>query len=109
MVDKDQTRTNSPHELRLRAEVESLGGLLLAFNPGTNKFYPNRLVLMPGGLSIFVETSTLPSTLSPGQRLQHSKLRRMDYIVMLGWTAAEVDEIIAVCSSYLSVLGTSVQ
>ena len=102
---KDQNRTNSPHEPRLRAEVESLGGLLLAFNPGSNKFYPNRLVLMPGGLMIFVETSTVPSTLSPGQQLQHNKLRRMDYTVLLGWTASDVDKIIAICRSYMGVLG----
>ena len=55
---------------------------------------PDRIVLGPGAFVEFVETKTPSGTLSPGQRLYHSELRRNGFRVRIIRTREEVDEFV---------------
>ena len=80
----------------LVGEVSSRGGLCLKWvSPGI-RGVPDRIVLMPGGRTIYVELKSRGGRLSPPQRRMHTKLRDMGFRVEVLWTIRQVNEF--VCS-----------
>lgn len=81
----------------LRDKVKAIGGRAYKFLSPGNSGVPDRLVLLPGGICIFVELkapSKEPTTL---QLLQHKKLRTLGFIVLVIDSKQKVDELIRNC------------
>jgi hypothetical protein len=72
-------------ERRLKREVEKLGGRALKFvSPGCAGV-PDRIVLLPGGLLVFVEMK------SPGKPLQPLQAKRKRDLEALGFRVYKLD------------------
>ena len=72
-------------EARLVREIEARGGMALKYTSQFHRGIPDRICLLPGGLSIFVE---LKSTGKKPTKLQQHAIER---ITALGYFAAVVD------------------
>jgi len=55
-------------EKKLREEVKKLGGLALKFSSSTYTGMPDRIVLMPGGKTYWVELKTTGKNLKANQK-----------------------------------------
>ena len=64
-------------EARLVRGVKALGGVAYKFVSPGNVGVPDRLVVLPGGRVIFVELKAEGGRLSPMQRQQLARLRRL--------------------------------
>lgn len=71
----------STFEKGLKRMLEAIGCWCLKFWPGYITGFPDRIVLIPGGRIIFVETKTPTGKLSARQRLVHKQLRRLNFSV----------------------------
>ncbi len=78
-------------EKHLVEAVEQLGGLCVKFPPLFFRGFPDRIVLLPGGAVVFVETK------APGQRPRliqrkvHDRLRRLGFQVEVLDSVESVD------------------
>lgn len=80
----------------LTAEVEKLGGKCFKFIPDFARGMPDRLVCLPHGISLWVETKRPEGgKLSAAQKLRHVELRRLEQSVEVAWSREDVDAIIA--------------
>jgi hypothetical protein len=70
-------------EPRLREKVKRLGGLAIKFFCVSFTGFPDRMVLMPGGLIWFVELKSQGKTRSPRQRVVTRLLARLGFKVRL--------------------------
>ena len=70
-------------ERKLIKAVEWEGGLCLKFTPQGVAGYPDRLVLLPGGLFAFIEVKRPGGTMRPLQVARHTKLRSLGLQVYL--------------------------
>jgi hypothetical protein len=81
-------------EKRLNAEVKSLGGwslkLLCQFVSGL----PDRLVLLPGGVILFIEVKSTGKKPTPIQLLVHKRLRRMGFTVHVVDSLKQLNQIL---------------
>lgn len=68
-------------EKYLVVRVESLGGLCVKFPPLFFRGFPDRIVLLPGGVIVFVETKAPGETPRLIQRKVHARLRRLGFRV----------------------------
>lgn len=72
-------------ELKLKQEVEKLGGLCLKFiSPGMSGM-PDRLVLLPDEKIYFVELK------APGEKLRPLQLKRKEQLGSLGFKVYKID------------------
>ena len=62
-------------EARLVREIEARGGMALKYTSQFHRGIPDRICLLPGGLSIFVE---LKSTGKKPTKLQQHAMKRLD-------------------------------
>lgn len=62
-------------------EVERLGGLAIKFPPLFFRGFPDRIVLLPGGVIVFVETKAPGETPRLIQRKVHARLRGLGFRV----------------------------
>ena len=62
-------------EARLVREIETRGGMALKYTSQFHRGIPDRICLLPGGLSVFVE---LKSTGKKPTKLQQHALERLD-------------------------------
>ena len=62
-------------EARLVREIEARGGMALKYTSQFHRGIPDRICLLPGGLSVFVE---LKSTGKKPTKLQQHALERLD-------------------------------
>ncbi len=83
-------------EIVLVGEINLRGGLCLKWVSPSTRGVPDRIVLMPGGRTIYVELKSRGGRLSPPQRRMHTKLRDMGFRVEVLWTIRQVNEF--VCS-----------
>ena len=91
-------------ESHLRRRVEKTGGLCVKFLPDFARGFPDRLVLLPGGVLVWVETKRPQGgVLSPVQKVQHVLLRRLGQRVEVVWTKDQADDLID------SLVGTGAQ
>ena len=91
-------------EGHLRRRVEKAGGLCVKFLPDFARGFPDRIVLLPGGVLVWVETKRPQGgVLSPVQKVQHVLLRRLGQRVEVVWTKDQADALID------SLVGTGTQ
>ena len=67
-------------ERTLTAEVKVLGGWAIKFLPSVAGL-PDRIVLLPGGRLVFVETKAPSGTTAPHQTVVHRRLRQLGFTV----------------------------
>jgi len=82
-------------EERLKNEVLKIGGVAKKFtSPGTAGM-PDRIVILPGGRIVFVETKRPKGGVVSGlQKHQHEKLRNLGCDVRLIYNYRMIDEFI---------------
>ena len=91
-------------EGHLRRRVEKAGGICVKFLPDFARGFPDRIVLLPGGVLVWVETKRPQGgVLSPVQKVQHVLLRRLGQRVEVVWTKDQADDRID------SLVGTGTQ
>ena len=91
-------------EGHLRRRVEKAGGVCVKFLPDFARGFPDRIVLLPGGVLVWVETKRPQGgVLSPVQKVQHVLLRRLGQRVEVVWTKDQADDLID------SLVGTGTQ
>ena len=91
-------------EGHLRRRVEKAGGLCVKFLPDFARGFPDRIVLLPRGVLVWVETKRPQGgVLSPVQKVQHVLLRRLGQRVEVVWTKDQADALID------SLVGTGTQ
>ena len=71
-----------------------LNGYCLKFLPYFFAGFPDRIVLVPGGRIILVETKAEDGEISRRQRIRHVQLRKMGFDTRVIWTTAQVDKLI---------------
>ena len=81
-------------ERYLSHEAEKLGGWCAKFIPDNVPGMPDRLLLLPGGVTVWVETKRAAGELRALQMYQHRKLRRLGQRVEVAYTKADVDSIL---------------
>ena len=82
-------------EGHLRHRVEKVGGICVKFLPDFARGFPDRIVLLPGGVLVWVETKRPQGgVLSPVQKVQHVLLRRLGQRVEVVWTKDQADDLI---------------
>jgi len=70
-------------EKKLREEVKKLGGLALKFSSSTYTGMPDRIVLMPGGKTYWVELKSTGKKQTPIQTRVERKLYSLEHYVFL--------------------------
>lgn len=79
----------------LRKRVERMGGKFVKFLPDYARGFPDRLLLLPGGVSVWVEMKRPQGgRLSPAQKVQHVCLRRLGQRVEVVWTQEQADDLL---------------
>jgi len=78
----------------LVAQVEKMGGLCVKFPPLFFLGFPDRLVLLPGGTFILVETKAPGKVPSKLQDKVHGRLRRLGFRVEVLPTIQDVNQFI---------------
>lgn len=81
-------------EAYLRDRVRALGGIAYKFISPGNSGVPDRLILLPGGRSIFVELKAPSKRPTAIQSLQHKKIRALGFTVMIIDSKEKVDELV---------------
>ena len=82
-------------ESYLRKRIESVGGQCVKFIPDYKRGWPDRLLLLPAGVVIWVETKRpVGGSLSSAQLVAHEQLRRLGQRVEVVWTKEEADRLV---------------
>lgn len=81
MIIKPRTNSEKTIEAKLVDLIKAKKGLCLKFvSPGT-RGVPDRLILLPGAIALFVETKSLGDTPKPIQLYWHRQLRQLGFRV----------------------------
>ena len=82
-------------EAYLRRQVEKLGGLCLKIPADYMRGVPDRIVLLPHGVLVWVEPKR-PSggRVSGSQLVVHEMLRRLGQQVVIVWSKEDADELL---------------
>lgn len=70
-------------EKYLRLQVRAVGGRAYKFVSPGNAGVPDRLVLFPGGKTVFVELKAPGKKPTPLQNTQANKIRSLDFTVLV--------------------------
>lgn len=81
-------------EKHLRVSVECIGGMCVKFPPLFFRGFPDRILLMGGGVCIFVETKAPNKKPTLIQRKVHDTLRGLGFRVEVLNTMEEVEDFI---------------
>ena len=83
-------------ERYLVRRVEQVGGRCVKFSPDNNRGWPDRIVLLPGGVLIWVELKReTDGRIAPAQMVAHEDLRRLGQRVEVVWSKKDADRLIA--------------
>ena len=82
-------------EARLRKEIEELGGMALKLSSQMHRGLPDRLILMPGGLTFFAEIKSTGERPTRLQKHCHQQLRELGFEVYVIDRTTELEK--AVC------------
>lgn len=81
-------------ESRLVSRSAALHGACVKFIPDNKRGMPDRIVMLPGGVLVWVETKKPKGgALSAVQKHRHKQLRALGQRVCVCWTAAQVDRL----------------
>lgn len=79
----------------LRRRVEQAGGRCEKFVPDLDSGMPDRVVMLPGGVLVWVETKKpVGGRVTKLQRVQHARLRALGQRVEVVWTKEQADELV---------------
>ena len=78
-------------EKHLADRVKAIGGRAYKFVSPGRRNVPDRLVLLPGGRLVFVETKAPRKSLRPGQARERRRLEALGFVVEVAKTKEEVD------------------
>lgn len=82
-------------ESRLGCLVDAAGGACVKFIPEQKAGMPDRIVMLTGGILVWVETKRPKGgRLSMLQRIQHKKLRRLGQRVEVVWTGEQAEALL---------------
>ena len=82
-------------ESHLRRIVEARGGRCEKFIPDQDSGMPDRIVMLPGGVLVWVETKKPKGgSVRKLQEFQHARLRRLGQRVEVVWTKAQADALV---------------
>lgn len=84
-------------EAYLRDRVKEIGGRAYKFVSPGNSGVPDRLILLPGGKSIFIELKAPGKVTTPIQLQQHRKIRALGFEVLIIDSKEKVDDFIRSC------------
>lgn len=79
----------------LRDRVKAAGGRAYKFVSPGNTGVPDRMILLPGGRIIFAELKAPGKKPSPVQKLQHEKIKKLGFEVLVIDNKTAVDELIS--------------
>ena len=80
----------------LRRRVEQAGGRCVKFIPDVDNGMPDRVVMLPGGVLLWVETKKPKGgKVSSLQREQHRRLRALGQRVEVVWTKEDADALLS--------------
>lgn len=79
----------------LRDKVKTAGGRAYKFVSPGNTGVPDRMILLPGGKIIFAELKAPGKKPSPVQKLQHEKIRKLGFEVLIIDNKTAVDDMIS--------------
>ncbi|SDW31021.1 VRR-NUC domain-containing protein [Paenibacillus sp. PDC88] len=79
-------------EAYLRQKVKDLGGIAYKFVSPGNSGVPDRLVLLPGGRTLFVELKAPGKKPTKLQLMQHKRIQGLDHKVHVLDSKESVDE-----------------
>lgn len=101
MADR-KTQLESEVEKYLREQVEKHGGKCVKFIPDFSRGFPDRIVILPHGVLVWVETKRpVGGHVDPAQNVQHVILRRLGQRVEVVWTKEEADALLTELTSNL--------
>lgn len=95
----DPTR-ESDIEKYLRDEVKKLGGKAYKFVSPGNRGVPDRIVLIPKGIVIFIELKAPGKTPTPIQIKQQTDIKKLGFAVDVIDSKEGVDEFISIVKEY---------
>lgn len=78
----------------LKKKLFALGIDCVKFVPDQCPGMPDRMVLLPGGMVMWVELKTDGGMLSPLQMYRHRWLRKLGHDVRVVWDKQQVDELV---------------
>lgn len=82
-------------EAHLRRRVEQAGGRCEKFIPDLDNGMPDRIVLLPRGVLVWVETKKPKGgKVEKLQEFQHDRLRKLGQRVEVVWTKEEADKLV---------------
>lgn len=82
-------------EQYLSTSVRAAGGMCVKFNPDSVRGMPDRIVMLPGGVIVWVELKKPKGgKVSEVQRHRHRRLRQLGQQVAVLWSKADVDQFI---------------
>lgn len=82
-------------EGHLKNLVEAAGGMCLKFSASIRNGVPDRLVILPGVGTVFVETKAPGGELRTLQEVRHAQMRAAGATVHVASTRAEVEDLVA--------------
>lgn len=81
-------------ERKLVERIKALGGLCLKFASVTEAGYPDRLVLMPHGRTLWVELKTTGKKPTRLQEVRHAELRERGFAVYVVDSMITLEEVL---------------
>jgi hypothetical protein len=78
----------------LRDRVKTMGGRAYKFVSPGNDGVPDRLILLPGGKVLFIETKASGKTSTPLQKAQQLYIHNLGFAVYEADSKAEIDRIL---------------
>jgi len=93
--DEPYDRSESSVEQELVAAADAAGGIAVKLNLRGRRGWPDRLVLLPGGVAFFVELKRPGEQAQPLQRHVHNRIRRLGFVVIVVDSVADARRIVA--------------
>lgn len=97
---KEQIRESAVEDY-LRDQVKALGGKAYKFVSPGNRGVPDRLVCLPGGLTLFIELKAPGKTSTPQQVNRQNELKKLGNYVDVIDTKEKVNKFIEYCKRML--------
>ncbi len=94
-------------ERYLRTSVEDMGGECPKFLSEYKRGWPDRIVILPGGVQVWVETKRpVGGRLSPSQLVAHEKMRRLGLRVYVAYTKKQVRSLLDALAQEANISST---
>lgn len=86
-------------ERKLTKSVKSMGGISLKFHSTYNTGYPDRIIIMPGGVIYWVELKSTGKKPTPKQQLIHEQMRSLNALVYVIDNTEQLDTFLQIAES----------